>query len=606
MDHAHPDEEGTPGAHGERALRPEPRSSGRGHAHGGDRIARGTRADVRALAVATTRGRGRRRRRAHPREGRAGTSEGRARRRRAGRPPTAAPRPRGRLARRGDLASRVACASDRGAATRRRRRADRDEVRRRRRGCGTERPRCGGDARTCRPSVLVVEASDRPGGGACSAELTLPGVIHDVCSAVHPLAAASPFLRSLPLAEHGLEWAHPEIDLAHPLDDGTAALLLALALPYGGIARQRRGCVALTRRAQHHSMAGDLADGLLAPADRRATRSRWLGSLSREHCPRRSWASGSRPAAAMRYSLVWPRDWCIPLSHPFTTGLALVLGVAGHVDGWPVARGGSQAIADALTSYLDDLGGELKTGGARHVARTAPRRTGAALRPRAEGSRRAARSARRRPASLGALVGFGMALASARSTMRSASLCPGPCSTCDAQAHSTSAARWLTSRTAELDVSRGQAATPPLRARLAADGVRLDSRSRGGAHPLGVLPRAGSICPRLERGDRRADRAVRSRVSRRRHGSIGAHDSRPRSVEPQPRRRRHRGRRARPPPAPRAVLGSLCSPIGSAVARTCARRRHRPVPACTACVATTRQTPRSEARAALKRSSTNA
>ena len=104
-------------------------------------------------------------------------------------------------------------------------------------------------------SVLVVEAGDRPGGGAGSAELTLPGVIHDVCSAVHPLAAASPFVRSLPLAAHGLEWAHPEIDLAHPLDDGTAALLSRSLVPYGGIARQRRRCVALTRRAQHHSMA---------------------------------------------------------------------------------------------------------------------------------------------------------------------------------------------------------------------------------------------------------------------------------------------------------------------------------------------------------------
>src|SRR6184192_1777897 len=73
--------------------------------------------------------------------------------------------------------------------------------------------------------VLVLEANSTVGGGARSAELTLPGFVHDVCSAVHPLAAGSPFFRSLPLAEHGLEWIHPPAPLAHPFDDGTAVLL---------------------------------------------------------------------------------------------------------------------------------------------------------------------------------------------------------------------------------------------------------------------------------------------------------------------------------------------------------------------------------------------
>src|SRR5437763_3887807 len=74
-------------------------------------------------------------------------------------------------------------------------------------------------------SVLVCEANATIGGGARSAELTLPGFLHDVCSAVHPLAVGSPFFRSLPLAEHGLDWIHPPAPLAHPLDDGTAAML---------------------------------------------------------------------------------------------------------------------------------------------------------------------------------------------------------------------------------------------------------------------------------------------------------------------------------------------------------------------------------------------
>lgn len=74
-------------------------------------------------------------------------------------------------------------------------------------------------------AVLVVEAEPTIGGGARSAELTLPGFVHDICSAIHPLALSSPFLTSLPLAEHGLELVHPPAPLAHPLDDGTAALL---------------------------------------------------------------------------------------------------------------------------------------------------------------------------------------------------------------------------------------------------------------------------------------------------------------------------------------------------------------------------------------------
>src|SRR5579863_4628344 len=74
-------------------------------------------------------------------------------------------------------------------------------------------------------SVTVFEASDTIGGGTRSAELTLPGFVHDVCSAVHPFAVASPFFKTLPLAEHGLELVQPPAPLAHPLDDGTAAVL---------------------------------------------------------------------------------------------------------------------------------------------------------------------------------------------------------------------------------------------------------------------------------------------------------------------------------------------------------------------------------------------
>ena len=248
---------------------------------------------------------------AHPREGRAGTSEGRARRRRAGRPPTAAPRARGRLARRGDLASRVACASDRGAATRRRRgltamRYDAVVV-----GAGPNGLAAAVTLARAGRSVLVVEASDRPGGGACSAELTLPGVIHDVCSAVHPLAAASP--SSARFRSQSTDSSGPIPRSTSPTRSTTARLRCSRAR--SPIRRHRSAATGM--RGAHSSSPASL-DGATSrtvssrPRYRRATRSRWLGSLSREHCPRRSWASGSRPAAAMRYSLVWPRTRASP------------------------------------------------------------------------------------------------------------------------------------------------------------------------------------------------------------------------------------------------------------------------------------------------------
>src|SRR5688572_653580 len=94
-------------------------------------------------------------------------------------------------------------------------------------------------------SVLVLEAQPTLGGGARSAELTLPGYVHDVCSAIHPMAVASPFFRSLPLTEHGLEWIHPPAPVAHPLDDGSAVILersvdaTAAALGVDGAAYRR-------------------------------------------------------------------------------------------------------------------------------------------------------------------------------------------------------------------------------------------------------------------------------------------------------------------------------------------------------------------------------
>lgn len=211
--------------------------------------------------------------------------------------------------------------------------------------------------------VLVVEAADRPGGGMRSAELTLPGVVHDVCSAIHPLGIGSPALRDLPLEEHGLEWVHPDVPLAHALQGGRAALLhrsvdeTAAGLGVDGPS-YRRLFSPLVR-------AGfDLTDGLLSPL-----------TIPPRH-----------PVALARYGIsgILPATWLararfrtdtaaglfaglaghsiLSLGAPVTAGYGLMLGVLGHLVGWPMARGGSQSIADALVSLLEARGGRVECG----------------------------------------------------------------------------------------------------------------------------------------------------------------------------------------------------------------------------------------------------
>jgi phytoene dehydrogenase-like protein len=211
-------------------------------------------------------------------------------------------------------------------------------------------------------SVLVLEAAATVGGGTRTAELTLPGFKHDVCSAIHPLALASPFLRKLPLAEHGLEFAHPEIPLAHPLDDGTAVALYrsvdetAAALgPDGDAYRELMAPLARKWKALTGDLLGPLrlphhpfADARFARAGLRSAsgfaRSRFAGA------PARALFAGNA-AHAMR-----------PLESRATASFGLMLQLLGHAVGWPAAVGGSQAITAAMTSLLRSLGGEIETG----------------------------------------------------------------------------------------------------------------------------------------------------------------------------------------------------------------------------------------------------
>jgi phytoene dehydrogenase-like protein len=211
-------------------------------------------------------------------------------------------------------------------------------------------------------SVLVLEAADTIGGGARSRELTLPGFVHDVCSAILPMTMASPFLRTLPLADHGLQWIQPDAPVAHPLDDGTAVMLeRSVEATADGLGEDGRA---------YRSLMGPLVGG-------------W-GRLEREilgplRLPRSPFALARFGLVAIRSASSIARTRfrtpraralfaglaahsILPLEAAVTSAFGLVLGITGHAVGWPLPRGGSQRVADALASYLRSLGGEIATG----------------------------------------------------------------------------------------------------------------------------------------------------------------------------------------------------------------------------------------------------
>lgn len=213
--------------------------------------------------------------------------------------------------------------------------------------------------------VTAYEAHAVIGGGTRSAELTLPGFVHDVCSAVHPLGVASPFFRTLPLARHGLEWIHPDTPLAHPFDDGTAALLERDTAATGATL-DRADARAWAELMDPFVDGGweALFDDALRPLLRLPrhpllmARLGYYGLRGASQLVRREF-SGDRARALLggiaAHSL-------LPLDRPPTAAIGLMLAIAGHAVGWPIARGGSQSIANALASLLREYGGEVVTG----------------------------------------------------------------------------------------------------------------------------------------------------------------------------------------------------------------------------------------------------
>lgn len=212
-------------------------------------------------------------------------------------------------------------------------------------------------------SVLVLEAADTVGGGTRSAELTLGGFVHDVCSAIHPLGASSPFFAQLPLADHGLEWVHPNAPLAHPMPDGTA-VVVERSLPATASALGSDGTAWRRLLGPLVQGWGPLCDLILAPPVRRPVHPLMLARFgTRAVWPATTLARGVfRHEAARAVFAGMAAHAFLDLRCPLTSSFGLTLAASAHAVGWPVARGGSQRIADALLSYLLSLGGEVETG----------------------------------------------------------------------------------------------------------------------------------------------------------------------------------------------------------------------------------------------------
>ncbi len=212
-------------------------------------------------------------------------------------------------------------------------------------------------------SVDVYEAESQPGGGARTLELTLPGFRHDFGSAVHPMGAGSPFFSSLPLAAHGLQWIHGSSPLAHPLDDGTAVTL------EHSLQDQERQ-LGEDGRAWKELMEpfainwADFAVDTMGPVTRIPRRPLLMVRFARKAFqPARALARRTfrGPRAQALFAGIAAHSF-LSLDDPLSSAIAMVLGPAAHAVGWPVPRGGSQAISDALIGYLEQLGGTVHTG----------------------------------------------------------------------------------------------------------------------------------------------------------------------------------------------------------------------------------------------------
>jgi phytoene dehydrogenase-like protein len=209
-------------------------------------------------------------------------------------------------------------------------------------------------------AVLLLEAKASIGGGMRSAALTLPGFLHDICSAVHPLAMASPFFRQLPLDKFGLHFIVPPVSAAHPFDDGTAAVLRkSLEETAEALGEDKTNYLRLIGPLVHNwdSLLPDLLAPLRFPGSPLQFARFGLHALpSAEFVSKRFKTEAAKGlwAGMAAHSIQ-------PLSKLTTSAIALVLTAAGHTQGWGIPQGGAQRLADALGAYFLSLGGQIET-----------------------------------------------------------------------------------------------------------------------------------------------------------------------------------------------------------------------------------------------------
>lgn len=210
--------------------------------------------------------------------------------------------------------------------------------------------------------VVVYEAADRLGGGARTDELTLPGFRHDTCSAVHPLGVGSPAFRALPLEHYGLEWLHPEFPMAHPFPDGSAAVLArSPAETAASLGPDARAYLQLVEPfvGRWDDLLGDLLRAPLVAWPQHPILLARFGA--RGALPMTVLARRFRGARAPALLAGMSGHTITPLSSLGTAGVGLMFALAAHEVGWPVPRGGSQALSDALAGVLTGLGGRVET-----------------------------------------------------------------------------------------------------------------------------------------------------------------------------------------------------------------------------------------------------
>ncbi|MEV6479613.1 NAD(P)/FAD-dependent oxidoreductase [Streptomyces sp. NPDC051576] len=212
-------------------------------------------------------------------------------------------------------------------------------------------------------SVAVFEARGTVGGGARTEELTLPGFRHDPCAAAHPLGISSPAFRALPLERYGLEWLHAELPMAHPFTDGSAAVL-SRSVAETAASFGPRDAGAYRRLVEPFLPKWDtlVRDFMSLPLTSLPRDPVTLARFGLVGLPPSTWLTGRfRDERAKTLFAGLVGHVMAPLNGFATGAIGLVFALAAHTRGWPLARGGSQSISDALAAYLKDLGGEIHT-----------------------------------------------------------------------------------------------------------------------------------------------------------------------------------------------------------------------------------------------------